>query len=256
LSVIGARRLVVLLAALAAAALTARLGFWQLDRAAQKTAAQQQLDARRALPPLPPAAWPRRADEVAAAAQRAVVLEGRWLAEHQVFLENRPMNGRAGFFALAPLALANGSVVIVQRGWLPRDPGDRTRLAAPPPPAGTVRVAGRLAAGPSRLFELAPAAPASGAIRHNLDLDDFKRSTGLPLAPFVVVQEDDPADAGPPADGLLRQWPAPASDVHKHYGYAFQWFALALLVIGLYVWFQVLQPRLTRTARTARVDRA
>jgi surfeit locus 1 family protein len=44
--------------------------------------------------------------------------------------------------------------------------------------------------------------------------------------------------------------------VHKHYGYAFQWFALALLVIGLYVWFQVLQPRLTRTARTARVDRA
>lgn len=252
---IDARRLVVLLAALAAAALTARLGVWQLDRAAQKTAMQQQLDARRALPPLPPDQWPRRADQVAAVAQRAIVLEGRWLAEHQVFLENRPMNGRAGFFALAPLALANGSAVLVQRGWLPRDPRDRTRTAAPPPPAGTVRLTGRLAEGPSRLFEFTPAAAASGPIRQNLDLDEFARSSGLPLAPFVVVQEEGPQGPGgadSPDDGLLRQWPAPAADVHKHYGYAFQWFALALLVIGLYVWFQLLKPRFARTARAHR----
>jgi surfeit locus 1 family protein len=31
--------------------------------------------------------------------------------------------------------------------------------------------------------------------------------------------------------------------VHKHYGYAFQWFALSALTCGLYAWFQLIRPR-------------
>ena len=42
---------------------------------------------------------------------------------------------------------------------------------------------------------------------------------------------------------VLRQWPRPAADVHKHYGYAFQWFGLCALIAILYVWFQFIQPR-------------
>jgi len=42
----------------------------------------------------------------------------------------------------------------------------------------------------------------------------------------------------------LREWPRPAVDVQKHYGYAFQWFALCALMAGLYVWFQLVRPRL------------
>jgi surfeit locus 1 family protein len=54
-------------------------------------------------------------------------------------------------------------------------------------------------------------------------------------------------DASPEGgDGLLRQWPHPAVDVHKHYGYAFQWFALCALMAGLYVWFQLIRPWLRR----------
>ena len=56
----------------------------------------------------------------------------------------------------------------------------------------------------------------------------------------MIVQDDAGAAS---ADGLLRQWPEPASDVHKHYGYAFQWFGLSALVIVLYVWFQIIRPR-------------
>jgi surfeit locus 1 family protein len=59
----------------------------------------------------------------------------------------------------------------------------------------------------------------------------------LELAPAVAT----PAAAG--GDGLVRDWPAPAADVHKHYGYAFQWFSLSALTLILYVWFQVLRPR-------------
>ncbi len=44
-------------------------------------------------------------------------------------------------------------------------------------------------------------------------------------------------------DELLRDWPAPDLGLQKHYGYAFQWFALAALILCLYVWFQLIRPR-------------
>ena len=236
------QRWIVLLAALATALATARLGVWQLDRAGQKALLQAALERQRTLPALDQAGLPATADEAAAHEHRAVTLAGHWLAGHTVFLENRQLDGRPGFHVLTPLALDHGAVLVVQRGWAPRDAADRTRVAVPPPPAGRVEVAGRLALHPSRLPELAPSEP--GPIRQNLDLDAFARETGLPLLPFVVVQEE-PAGA-PVADGLQRRWPAPASGIHKHYGYAFQWFALSALVTGLYVWFQLIAPRRRR----------
>lgn len=233
------RRAMVLLAALAGVALTARLGVWQLERAAQKTGLAQAIEARGKLPPLPAAELAR--DEAGAARQfwRPVRLQGRWLAERTVFLDNRQMQGRPGFFVVTPLELAPGDAVLVQRGWVPRDARERTRLPAVPTPAGRVEVAGRIAPPPSRLYEFAQ--DASGPIRQNLDLDAFGREIGLPLRPLSVQQL---SFGG--ADGLLREWPQPSVDVSKHHGYAFQWFALAALIAGLYVWFQLLRPRLAR----------
>ncbi len=237
----SARRLLVLAAAVAAVALTARLGVWQLSRAAEKEALQAQLQSRGSEPPLPPAALARTAEQAAAQHQRRIALEGRWIDGRTVFLDNRSMDGRAGFFVVTPLALPDGDAVLVQRGWVPRDASDRTRVPTVGSPEGLVAVQGRVAPPPSRLYELG--AEGQGAIRQNLDLDAFARETGLRLRPLSIQQLD--ADGAPP-DGLLRHWPAPAFDVHKHYGYAFQWFAMAALITGLYVWFQLVRPRLRR----------
>ncbi len=239
-----ARSALVLLAALAAAVLTARLGVWQLDRAAQKTALQQALQQQQALPPLAQAELARTPAELPAQVHRRVQLQGRWLPAQTVYLENRQMNGRPGFYAVTPLQLADGSAVLVQRGWVPRDLLDRTRVVAPPPPEGLVQVLGRIAPGPARLYEFDGAA--SGPIRQNLDPMQYARETGLALRPLAVVQEDGTAAN---ADGLLRLWPQPAVDVHKHHGYAFQWFALCALIIGLYVWFQLIRPARQRARR-------
>lgn len=232
------RRVVIALAALAGIALTARLGVWQLDRAAQKVALQQAQDERRALPPLPAAELAR--GEAAALGQfgRAIVVEGRWNASQTVFLDNRQMGGKPGFFVVTPLVLADGSAVAVQRGWQARDFMDRTKVVLPPTPEGVVRLQGRIAPSPGRLFDFGGAA--SGPIRQNLDLAAYAAETGLRLRPLSIVQT---GPEGPADDGLLRDWPRPAADVQKHYGYAFQWFALASLILGLYVWFQLLRPR-------------
>jgi surfeit locus 1 family protein len=252
-------RIVILVATIVGVALTARLGAWQLDRAAQKESMQRSLDARKALPVLEsadlvdagPAAAPadtstHRATAAAAAQQyRAVRLRGQWLADRTVVLENRPMAGRVGFIVLTPLQPDAGAAVIVQRGWIARDPMERTRLPGFATPSGVVEVVGSIALAPSRLFDFAGTA-ASGPIRQNLDLADYARETGLALRPVTIMESESPANRG---DGLLRQWPQPAVDVHKHYGYAAQWFALAALLTGLYVWFQLIRPRLRRAPR-------
>ena len=238
------RAALVLLAALLGASLTARLGAWQLSRAAEKEQAQAALDSRGAAPPLAQAELADQAQLAAAQHFRRIALRGRWVDGRTVFLDNRPMAGRPGFYVVTPLLIGeSGDAVLVQRGWVPRDANDRTRVPAVPAAEGVVEVEGRIAPPPSRLYELG--AEGQGPIRQNLDLDSFAQETGLRLRPLSLLQADSAGTAG---DGLLRQWPVPAVDVHKHYGYAFQWFALAALITGLYVWFQLVRPRLRRQA--------
>ena len=230
------RAWIVLLAALATAAVTARLGFWQLDRADQKLTLQAAREAQSRLPALTAAGLSADPALAAGSWHRQVDVAGVWMADATVYLENRTMNARVGFFVVTPLVLDDGRVVAVQRGWLPRDAADRVRIPPYRTEAGRVQVRGRIAPSASRLYELGPAA--SGAIRQNLDIAEYAREARRPLLPMVIVQDDAGSD-----DGLGRQWPQPATDVHKHYGYAFQWFGLSSLVILLYVWFQIIRPR-------------
>lgn len=237
------RRVVVFAAALAAAVLTARLGFWQWDRAAQKEAIQAAIDTRATQPPA-------GAQDLAATARdggasllhRQVVVRGRWLPGATIFLENRVMNGRPGFVVVTPLQFAGG-VVLVQRGWAERDPADRTRLPPLSTAPGEVEVVGRVAPPPSRLYEFSGAA--SGPIRQNLDIGAYARETGLALLPVSVLEQG--ATGSDPA--LARDWLHPAADAYKNYGYAAQWWAMSLAIVGLYVWYQVVRPRLRRHAR-------
>lgn len=238
------RAWVVLVAALVGIAVTARLGVWQLSRAAQKEALQSALDSRAVLPALDASSLAGHVDDAPAQHYRRVVLRGRWQADRTVFLDNRQMGGRPGFYVVTPLQLEHAhGAVLVQRGWSPRDMADRTRVPEVVSPPGPVEIEGLIAPPPGRLYEFS--GEASGAIRQNLELDAFARETGLVLRPMSVLQLDSPSSAG---DGLARQWPKPAVDVHKHYGYAFQWFALAALIAGLYVWFQLVRPRFQRSA--------
>ena len=239
------RAAVILLATLVGVVLTANLGAWQLRRAAQKIALQTALESRAQLPALAGSDLARSAEAAESQHYRAVRLRGRWVGANSVFLDNRQMQDRVGFYVVTPLQLEDRpEAVLVQRGWVPRDQRDRTLLPKVPTPAGLVEVVGHIAPPPARLYEFAAAA--SGVIRQNLDLGEFAAETRLQLAPLSVQQSDSAATAG---DGLLRAWPRPAVDVQMHYGYAFQWFALCALMAGLYVWFQLVSPRLERHVR-------
>lgn len=238
-----ARFVVVTAATALTVAATASLGLWQLDRARQKSALQATILSRAQLPAWGNAELLAQSDP-GAGVHRPVQLRGQWLAQHNVFLDNRQMGGRVGFFLVTPLRLSGSDrTVLVQRGWVPRDFSDRARVPDIATPAGEVLVQGRLAPPPGRLYQFGEAG--SGPIRQNIDPAAYRLETGLALLEPSVQQMG--GDEGGGNDGpLQRQWPLPATDVSKHHGYAFQWFALCTLVAGLYLWFQIIQPRRRR----------
>lgn len=219
--------------ALASVVLTLALGRWQMSRATQKEALQATMDAKAALVPLDTRMLSLESDPLAVL-HRRVTLRGQWVAGHTVYLDNRQMNGKPGLYVLTPLALdGHAGVVVVQRGWVARNFIDRTKVQDVVTPAGPVAIEGRIVPPPSKLYEFKGSD--TGRIRQNLDITPFSTEVGVPLL-AVSIQE-----SGPLKDGLLREWPAAATGVEKHHGYALQWFALSALISILYVWFQIVR---------------
>jgi surfeit locus 1 family protein len=236
----SARFWAVTLAAAAGIAVTFSLGNWQLGRAQQRLAMQAAIEERKALPPLGAPALLKQ-DDFAQLVHRPVVVRGTWAASHTVFLDNRQMAGKPGFYVVTPLRLRDSDrAVAVVRGWAPRNFVDREQLPPIETQGGLIEVRGRVAPPPAKLYEFDGTPVAR--IRQNLDLAQWRAETGLALLDVTVVQ------TGGPSEGLLREWPEPGSGAGKNYGYAFQWWALSALVAILYVWFQFIVPR-RKTAR-------
>ncbi|GAA4324857.1 SURF1 family protein [Pigmentiphaga soli] len=225
----------VLLACTVAA--TIALGRWQLHRAQEKRDLMAAVEAGRSRPPL---ALDAGANPAALVPWRPAVAHGRWLADRTILLDNRSAAGRPGFWVVTPLLLAGtpsrGTAVAVLRGWLPRAFPDAPQNAIPAP-GGELDVRGELLDHVPRLFELpswlggrAAQLPSrlpdpSGIVPRvqNLDLGVYSGATGLALLPAVLQQ------TGEAADGLLRDWPPPPSNVDTHLGYAMQWFSFAAI---------------------------
>jgi surfeit locus 1 family protein len=230
----SARFWILTTAALLVAALTFSLGQWQLRRAAQKQNLQLAIEAQsnQFILKAPDLADPNILKD---AVHRRATLKGVWRADQTVFLDNRQMNGKTGLIAITPLVLdGTGQIILVQRGWVLRNFADRTRLPDIQTPSGLVTVRGRMAPPPSKLYEFKGLD--NGRIRQNIDIPAYSREIALPLLPVSMLQ------MGPANEGLLRDWAAPNVGIAKHHGYAFQWFGLCALVVGLYVWFQLINP--------------
>ena len=222
---------VITIAALIGIVVTLALGRWQLSRAAQKESLQAAIIAQSQRVALDSTAMLKTVN-LLEFVHRTVTLRGTWVASKTVFLDNRQMNAKPGFYVVTPLLLENTSAaILVQRGWIGRNFEDRERLPGVPTLGGIVEIRGRIAPPPPKLFELGDAG--AGLIRQNLDIEHFKVETGLSLLPVSVLQ------IGAARDGLLRDWPVAAATAGKNYGYAFQWFGLSLLITLLYGWFQI-----------------
>lgn len=211
-------------------ALGVSLGQWQDRRAAGKIALQQTIAARGAGAPLQVGAEPLTPEQ---AELRPVLVTGEFVRDWPLFLDNRPQQGKAGFYLVMPLRISGTRMhVLVARGWLPRYTAEHNRLPSFGTPAGTVTVTGLAKGALGRVMQLGEPAPVRPqAILQNLEPAQFAQASGLAVQPFFIEQSG-PAPAG---DALVRDWPAPSLGVEKHQGYAFQWYALAVMALLFFV---------------------
>ncbi len=224
-------RLIPFVVTVALIVLGVSLAQWQTRRAQQKLQIEAQLIARAAAPAIMLGAAMVSADEVEF---RRVTMQGEFVTDWPVYLDNRPQNGRPGFYVVMPFKIAGTSTsVLVQRGWIPLNRADRNQLMPFPTPTGEVVVRGIARRHATRVMQFAGAVPVSRrAIVQNLQIDELAKAAQLILQPIVIEQI---TQAGDVPDGLIRDWPKPSSGVDQHRGYAFQWYALALMALIFFV---------------------
>jgi surfeit locus 1 family protein len=207
--------------------LTVALGNWQRHRAAEKEALAAEFATAAAQPPVE---LTTREEDAARLRFRAVRASGEYDAAHQIFIDNKVHAGRPGFHVVAPLRLgASSRYVLVDRGWVAQG-ARRADLPVVPPPRGALMVIGRVNLPPQRYLELRRER-ASGPLWENLDIGRIAAATGLDLLPVVVEQ----ADPVVPADGLVRDWPAPDLGAAQNVSYMVQWYSFAALAIVLWL---------------------
>ncbi len=213
--------LTLLLGALALAFLL--LGNWQGSRAEEKIQAQAAFDAAPMVSALTEdlAPWTR------------IELEGRLDARRHLLLDNKLHHGRAGVHVLTPFTTAGGSVVLVNRGWLPLPP-DRATLPDVPTPAGTVRLEGRLAPLSRPGVELGQPAELHGEDWPKLlvypDWARLEGAVGQALHRQVMM-----LDPNSVAGFEGRDWMPFTMGPDRHRAYAVQWYGLSLTAVGAWL---------------------
>jgi surfeit locus 1 family protein len=229
------------LVALAGIAVLISLGTWQLHRLAWKEALIARIEARSKAPPapLPPAnAWP--ALKPADYEYRHVSLRGLFDGRQAlVFRGSGPDAGQGpGYLLLAPLILADGSAVIVNRGFVPGSPRD---AAAHIPPPAEVTITGLMREPEARNF-FTPADQPDKGLWFTRDPGAVAAHFGLArAAPFTVD-----ADYSGDPEALPRGGTTVIAFPNNHLGYALTWFGLAAAlagVFGAWAWGRLKQGR-------------
>lgn len=207
------------------------LGFWQLDRAAEKTAIRDRVLARSQMDPVD---LNRVRPEPQVMEFRRATARGRYRGDLTIYLDNKVLDGTPGYEVVTPLLIGAGAdrVILVNRGWVSWG-ASRETLPAVETPGGKVELRGRLVRPPEEYFSFESGdGTAFQALWQNLDLERYRAVTGLPVAPLVLELAPDDSGGG----GLVRQSPEYDDTwIARHRAYAVQWFALALTLVVLYV---------------------
>lgn len=217
------------LATLVMIPLLCSLGFWQIDRAAAK---RELLDGYEQHSHAAAVSVDAAAAFDIARQYHHVRIAGRYDVQHQFLLDNQVHDGMPGYQVFTPLLLVDGQrAILVNRGWLALG-ASRSVLPALPTPAGPMTITGVLAPVPGHGVLLGADIETDKhwpRVVQAIELARLQRDLGAKLAPQIVL-----LDAAEP-DGFKRQWKIVEFGPERNLGYAFQWFAMAVAVLAIYI---------------------
>lgn len=218
------------LAALLAAALFAfscvLLGRWQWHRHEDKAARADRINSHYLASPVALARAMPRPDVPLPLDKEwtLVTATGRYAADRLMLVRNRPNNGVFGYEVVLPLELADGTSLLVDRGWIPNGRSATEPSAVPTTPAGKVTVTGWLRLGEPSLQRTMP----SGQLA-SVNLPEAQAQTGASLyGAYLILRTEAGPPGGPPVRPVRPQaLERPSTGQGPHLAYALQWWLAA-----------------------------
>ena len=150
-----------------------------------------------------------------------VTATGRYVTQDVMLVRNRPNNGVYGYEVVVPLRLADGTSLLVDRGWIPNGRTAAEPSRTPATPAGDITVTGWL-----RLGEPSLGHTMSNGQLASINLTEAAAQTGSPLYGAYLIRR---AEAGPPGEHIERaqDLEQPDTGLGPHLAYALQWWLAA-----------------------------
>lgn len=211
-------------------------GFWQLRRLEERRALNARIRERSAeTVPLPAV---DRTTDPSGLAYRRVEVSGTYDAAGELLVRFRTRTGLPGYEVVTPLRTADGTTVLVDRGWVPLEDGDRWPVPEMAPPTGEVDVAGLLAPSERGSTRLERRKDGVGVV-NAIDPADLRPAVGDgPLYPVYVLAAEGGA-------GVRSSFPVPVDPPSlsdgPHRSYAVQWFLFGS--VGIVGWAVLLRRR-------------
>ncbi len=208
-----------------AMALFMRLGYWQLERAGEK---KQMIAALNAFTQQSPQSWV--SSHPLPAQYQPLRVKGQFLPA--IFLlDNQHHQHQFGYDVISPLKLNGGGIVLVDRGWVPADV-TRQQFPVVETPRGVVSLVGSVYYPSTKQWLLGQALEKKGtdlAVVEWVDANLISKFLHKSVYPFIIRLSKS-ADFG-----YVREWAVVAMPPERHYGYALQWFAIALVIFILFI---------------------
>lgn len=209
------------------------LGGWQLSRAEEKRVLLADFAAREHAEPITVVALEQRTDP----ANLRIRLYGRFDEQHSLLLDNRVRNGQVGVELLQPFYdQASGLWLLVNRGWLPWP--DRRTSPVFTTPEQPLELLARVHMALGEPFQLQDDPAAGGWPRLITAVHPQRLWQQLGRGGLAYEVRLEPGTAA-----YQAEWPLVAMGPERHTGYAVQWFALAVALVGLYLYFGIHHSR-------------
>jgi len=204
------------------------LGQWQYEKGEYISNQQNKINERRYLPPVSMEELPHEQEDRIFV---PVIVRGVFDTEHHFYFDNRIVNGFAGYDIFTPFRMDDGNTVLVNRGWLKQG---RTRQDMPEFETVSSMVSFRalMDRPPSKDFMLADNVHSNISwpmVLQYIDTQEISGMLGYEVMP-MVLRLDKEAD-----HGFYREIPVLNLDSAKNTGYAFQWYAMLVALLVIYI---------------------
>ncbi len=211
------------------------LGFWQLDRADQKSVIlaavtkKMNSESLRSLP---------AKNDIENSRYQHIELEGQFDQEHLIYVDNKIVFGKVGYYVVSPFLVSNSSKsVLVNLGWISMGQS-RQELPSVKLPDGKILISGRIKTNLDNVYSLSD--KSFDKVNWPLVVQwtspkQLSNLLNIEIQPLIILLDKSKNKMNKLDKQFKREWKFISSSPDTHTSYAMQWFSLALVLVLIFI---------------------